>query len=210
MDIHYGFYRNFFSLCEKNFASIVAKTAFWQNFGRKTKILRFRNSFWVLFISSSGDHINIPNCKNPLELFSRVILSSKGEQARNWARGPKTQNFELLCFEPNLKGRLNMTSEGNPCTIPSRKTSKTYLFMNQVMYMLFLEFWVCQIQALPNFVRWIPNSWILFLISSSMSGKPRKFFHKSRKYHISLILHLLIESSLGLWMKKKCLKNNFI
>ena len=111
-DIPYGFYRNFFSLCQKNFASIFAKTEFWQKFGWKTKILHFRNDLWVLFIYSSGDHIKFTNLKILLYLFSRVILSSRGEHARNWARGPKTQNFKVLRFKPNFRGRLNMTSEG--------------------------------------------------------------------------------------------------
>ena len=68
--------------------------------------------------------------------------------------------------------------------ISSRDPSKTDLFMTQVMYMLFLEFWVCRIQALPNSVWWIPNSWILFLISSSMSGKPRKCTHQSSNHFL--------------------------
>ena len=37
-----------------------------------------------------------------------------GEQAKNWARGLKTQKFKVLRFEPNFRGRLNMTSEGTP------------------------------------------------------------------------------------------------
>ena len=103
-----------FSLCQKNFASIFAKTEFWQKFGWKTKILWFRNDFWVLFISSSGAHINFPNFKIPFYFFYRVISSSIGKQAKNWAQGPKTQKIKVLCFEPNFRGRLNMTSEGTP------------------------------------------------------------------------------------------------
>ena len=103
-----------FSLCQKKITSIFAKTEFWQKFGWKTKILRFRNDFWVLFISSSGAHINFSNFQNTFYFFSRVISSSRGEQARNWARGPKTQNFKVLHFERNFRGRLSMTSEGNP------------------------------------------------------------------------------------------------
>ena len=80
-------------------------------FGWKIKILRFRNDFWVLFISSSGDKINSPIFQNPLGLSSRVILISFCEHARNWARGPKTQKFKVLCFEPNFRGRSNMTSK---------------------------------------------------------------------------------------------------
>ena len=108
------FYLIFFSLCQKKITSIFAKTEFWQKFGWKAKILWFRNDFWVLFISSSGAHINFPYCKKPLYFFSRVISSSIGEQARNWARGPKTQKFKVLYFEPNFRGRLNMKIEGNP------------------------------------------------------------------------------------------------
>jgi hypothetical protein len=78
--------------------------------------------------------------------------------------------------------------------ISSRNISQNDLFMTQVMYMLFLEFWECQIQALPNSIWWIPNSWILFLISSSMFGKPIKFTHQSSNHFLSLILHLPISS----------------
>ena len=113
-DLIYGVYHNFFSLCQKNFASFFAKTKFWQKIGWKTKIFHFRNDVQVLFIYSNGTHIKFPNCKNPLELFSRVILSSRGEQARNWARRQKTQNLKVLRFEPNFRGRLYMTSEGTP------------------------------------------------------------------------------------------------
>ena len=80
-------------------------------FGWKLKILRFRNDFWVLFISSSGDKINSPIFQNPFGFFSRVILISICEQARNRARGPKTQKFKVLRFEPNFRGRSNMTNK---------------------------------------------------------------------------------------------------
>ena len=112
--IPYGFYHSFFSLCQKKITSIFAKTEFWQKIGWKTKILHFRNDFWVLFISSSGAHIKLPNFQIPLDLSSRVISSSIGEQARNWARGPKTQNFKVLRFKPNFRKRFCMTSKGTP------------------------------------------------------------------------------------------------
>ena len=80
-------------------------------FGWKIKIFRFRNDFWVLFISSSGDQINLPICQITLGLSSRVIFISFCEQAKNWARGPKTQKFKVLHFKPNFRGRSNMTSK---------------------------------------------------------------------------------------------------
>ena len=80
-------------------------------FGWKIKILRFRNDFWVLFISSSGDKINSPIFKIPYFFSFRVISISICEQAKNWARGPKTQKFKVLRFEPNFRGRSNMTSK---------------------------------------------------------------------------------------------------
>ena len=80
-------------------------------FGWKIKILRFRNDFWVLFISSSGDKISSPIFQIPLGFSSRVISISICEQARNRAQGPKTQKFKVLPFEPNFRGRSNMTSE---------------------------------------------------------------------------------------------------
>ena len=80
-------------------------------FGWKIKILWFRNDFWVLFISSIEAHINLKNCRIQLDFSSGLISISIGEQARNWARGPKTQKFKVLCFEPNFRGRSNMTSK---------------------------------------------------------------------------------------------------
>ena len=52
-------------------------------FGWKIKILWFRNDFWVLFISFSGDNIKLPNFQIPLYFSSRVISISIGEHARN-------------------------------------------------------------------------------------------------------------------------------
>lgn len=103
----------FFTVSEENHLDFCKHWALTK-FGWKTKILRFQNDFWVLFISSNGAHINFTNCQIPLDFFSRVIPSSRGDQARNWARGPKTQNFKVLHFEPNFRGRLSMTSEGTP------------------------------------------------------------------------------------------------
>ena len=80
-------------------------------FGWKIKILRFRNDFWVLFISSIGDQINSPIFQIPLGFSSRVISISICEQARNRARGPKTRKFKVLRFEPNFRGMSNMTSK---------------------------------------------------------------------------------------------------
>ena len=93
--------------------------------------------------------------------------------------------------------------------IPSRNIPKTYLFMIQVENMLFLQFWVRAFQAFPNSIRWPPNSGILILVYPNMIGKPKKYFNQSRNNHLSLILHPLVKSSTGLWMKNKCLKNNF-
>jgi hypothetical protein len=103
----------FFTVSEENHLDFC-KNEFWPKFGWKTKILRFRNDFWVLFISSSVAHIKLKKFQIPMDFSSRVISISIGEQARNWARGPKTQKFKVLCFEPNFRGRSNMTSEGTP------------------------------------------------------------------------------------------------
>jgi len=80
-------------------------------FGWKIKILWFWNDFWVLFISSSGAHINLPIFQIPLYFSSRVISISICEQARNRGRGPKTQKFKVPRFEPNFRGRSNMNSK---------------------------------------------------------------------------------------------------
>ena len=83
--IPYVFYRNLKALCQANFAAIFLKIVFWHKIGWKAKLLRFWNDLWVFLISSIRSHINFTNCKNPLEMFSIFILSSRGEQARNWA-----------------------------------------------------------------------------------------------------------------------------
>lgn len=67
--------------------------------------------------------------------------------------------------------------------------------MTQVDYMLFLKLRVRRIQALPNSIRWIHNSWILFLIPPNMSVKPIKGFHNPRNHFLGLKLHLPIDSS---------------
>ena len=107
--IPYLFFRSLLSEFQKKITSIFAKTEFWPEFDWKIKILRFRNDFWVLFISSSGDQINSPIFQIPLGFSYRVIFISFCEQASNWARGPKTQKFKVLRFEPNFRGRSNMT-----------------------------------------------------------------------------------------------------
>ena len=66
--------------------------------------------------------------------------------------------------------------------------------MIQVENMLFLQFWVRAFQALPNSVRWPPNSSILILVSPNMTGKPKKYFHQSRINYLSLNLHLPVNS----------------
>ena len=103
----------FFTVSEENhldFCKNWVLTKIWL----KNQIPPISKRFWVFFISYSGAHINFPKFQIPFYFFSRVISSSRGEQARNWARGSKTQNFRVLHFEPNFRGRLNMTSEGFP------------------------------------------------------------------------------------------------
>ena len=68
-----------------------------------------------------------------------------------------------------------------------RNLTQTYLFMIQVENMLFLQFWVRAFQALPN-------SSILILASPNMTGKPKNYFHQSRNNHLSLNLHLPVNS----------------
>ena len=119
-----GFITTFFHYVGRTFPRFLKRLEFWQKIGWKPKIFRFRNDLWVLFISSNGDHINLTNCKNTLELFSRVILSPRGEHARNRARGPKTKNFKVLRCEPNFMGRLNMTNEGSWWTHSIKKHHK--------------------------------------------------------------------------------------
>ena len=103
----------FFTVSEENHLHFLQKLSF-DKIWLKNKSLPISKWFWVLFISSSGSHINFSKFQNPLDLFSRVISSWIGEHARNWAKGLKTQRFKVLCFEPNYRGRLNMTSEGTP------------------------------------------------------------------------------------------------
>ena len=108
------FIATFFHCVRRNLPRFLQKLSFDKNLAEKPKILCFRNDIWVLFISSSGYNINFPNFQIPLYFFSRVILSSRGEQARNWAQSLKTQNFKVLRFKPNFRGRLNMTNEVTP------------------------------------------------------------------------------------------------
>ena len=77
------FIATMFHCVRRNLPRFLQKLSFDKKLAEKTKILCFRNDFWVLFIYSSGDHINFPNFKIPLDLFSRVILISRGEHARN-------------------------------------------------------------------------------------------------------------------------------
>ena len=87
----------------------------------------------------------------------------------------------------------------------SRNTPQSYLFMTQVDFMLFLRFWVRSIQALPNLVRWLPNSGILFITPPHVCGKSKKSIKIPRNHFFSLILHLPVNSSL--WFTRK--KNGF-
>ena len=103
-------FKPFFTMIEENHLDFC-KNWVLTKFGWKIKILRFRNDFWVLFISSSGDKINSPIFQIPFGFSSRVISISICEQARNRARGPKTQKFKVPRFEPNFRGRSNMTSK---------------------------------------------------------------------------------------------------
>ena len=73
------FIATFFHCVRRTLPRFLQKLSFDNNLAEKTKIIRFRNDLWVLFIYSSGDHINFPNFKNPFQFFSRVILSSRGE-----------------------------------------------------------------------------------------------------------------------------------
>ena len=66
--------------------------------------------------------------------------------------------------------------------------------MIQVENMLFLQFWVRDFQALPNSIRWPPNSSILILVYPNMNRKHKKYFHQSRNNHLILNLHLPVDS----------------
>ena len=73
--------------------------------------------------------------------------------------------------------------------------------MTQNNFMLFLRFWVRSIQALPNPVRWLPNSGILFLNPPNVCGKAKKRIHNPTNHIVKVILHLPDDSSP--WFSKK-------
>ena len=91
-----------------------SKNSVLSKIGWKTKILRFRNDFWVLLISSSGVQLNFTKWKNPWQFFYRSISRSRGDRRKFEPGAWKTQNFKVLCFEPNFKGRLVINSIGTP------------------------------------------------------------------------------------------------
>ena len=134
-------------------------------------------------------------------MSSRDISSSRGDRQNPKLGARKTQNFKVLCFEPNFRGRFIVTIKGTHDLILPRNLSQTDLFMFEVRFIHFLKFWAEQIQALPNSVRWLPNSGILFPTSPNMYGKPIKRIQNSRKNFYSLILHLPVDSSP--WVTRK-------
>ena len=76
-----------------------------------------------------------------------------------------------------------------------RNTPQSVFFMTQVDFMLFLKLWVRSIQALPNPVRWFPNSGILFLNSPNMYRKSIQGIYNMRNIFFSLIVNLPLDSS---------------
>ena len=77
------FMATFFHCVRRTLPRFLQKLSFDNNLAEKTKIIRFRNDLWVLFIYSSRAHINFINFQIPLGFFSRVILISRGKHARN-------------------------------------------------------------------------------------------------------------------------------
>ena len=119
-------------------------------------------------------------------LYSHLLL--KRWQGEPWAHGPKKPKFSK-CFVWN-----QISGEGCICLlwvlngiILSRNTPKSDLSMTRVDFMCFLKFRVRLIQALPNSVRWLPNSRILFLTPPNMCGKAKKRIHNPRNHILSLI-----------------------
>ena len=108
------FITTFFHCVRRTLPRFLQKLSFDKKLAEKPKSSIFEMisgfcSFLIVKLIST-----FLNCQNPLEFFSRFIVSSRGEQARNWAQGPKTRNFKVLCFKPNFRERLNITSEGIP------------------------------------------------------------------------------------------------
>ena len=77
------FIATFFHCVREIVPRFLRKLSFDTKFAEKNKLLRFGNDFGVLFISSIGVHINLPNCQIPLDFSSRMISISIGEEARN-------------------------------------------------------------------------------------------------------------------------------
>ena len=164
--------------------------------GWKTKLLHFRNDLWVLFISKmdSNSTLKISKIHDIWALDPFQAQEVTGETLRPWPEKLKISKCSVL---NQILGEgclwLLKVLHG---LISQRNISQSYLCMFQVRYIHFLKFWAEQIHALPNSVRWFPNSGILLPTSPNISGKPIKIIQNSRNNFYSLILHLLIESSI--------------
>ena len=128
------------------------------------------------------------------ENFSLEPFQAQEVTGGHEPRARKTQFFKVLCFKPNFRGRLNMTSEGTPQP-NSIKKHLTNLFIHDS----------CEKHTFPpilspshtgssKFSQMVSKFCILILVSSSMTRKPRKFFHQSSNHSFSLILHLPVDS----------------
>ena len=87
-----------------------AKLAEKPNFSDFKMISRFCSSLWV-------DSISTFQTSKIHENFSLDSFQSQEVNMQNpESRARRTQNFKVLCFEPNFRGRLYITSKGNPWT----------------------------------------------------------------------------------------------
>jgi hypothetical protein len=77
------FIATFFHCVRRNLPRFLQKLSFDNNLAKKPKSSVFETISGFFFISSSGAYVNFKNCQISLDFFSRVILISRGEQARN-------------------------------------------------------------------------------------------------------------------------------
>ena len=95
--------------------------------------------------------------------------------------GPNSQNFKVLCFGPNFRGVLFMSSMDIVWDYFLQKNPQTDLFIIWVSFKPLPRFQVMSIQAVPNPVKsslifWVlsPKYPIIHTISSHSNWNPRK------------------------------------
>ena len=104
------------------------------------------------------------------------------------------KKIKVLRFEPNLRGMLNITYEGTPWPHSMKKHLINLFIHDSSEEHAFPQILSPSNTGSSKFSQMVFKSGSLFLISSSMFGKPIKFTHQSSNHFLSLILHLPVNS----------------